>query len=104
GWVRDAIQVSYDRWIPLNLPDTVIACANESVTLDAGPYYTDYQWSTGESSPMITAFQSGWYEVEVANACGIQRARTWVELVHPEDTKIPNVITPNGDGKNDFFH
>ncbi|WPP50641.1 T9SS type B sorting domain-containing protein [Catalinimonas niigatensis] len=103
GWVRDSIMVIYDQWHPLTLPDSVMACTNETVSLDAGPHYRNYQWSSGERSPVITATQSGWYEVEVANACGVQTARTWVELIQPENTLIPNVITPNDDGQNDFF-
>ena len=47
---------------------------------------------------------SGLYHVEVKNFCGMQQSNT-IEA-HPASTSngfIPNVVTPNGDGKNDFL-
>jgi len=103
GTDRHEILVSVDKYIPLELADTIIACVNESVFLDAGQQYDWYKWSTGNNYHIIEVKETGWYEVEVMNSCGLQRARTWVEFIAPENVEIPNVITPNGDGKNDYF-
>lgn len=47
---------------------------------------------------------SGAYYVQVENFCGIQKSETLT--LYPvllENLVIPNVVTPNGDGKNDTF-
>ena len=51
------------------LPDTIISCS-DSVVLDAGYGFSTYSWSTGESSQIIYALNSGIYSVTVdSNSC-----------------------------------
>ncbi|MBS1913708.1 MAG: SBBP repeat-containing protein [Bacteroidetes bacterium] len=45
-------------------------CAGDSVTLDAGPGYSKYKWSTGDSVRTITVKTAGQYTVSVENATG----------------------------------
>jgi len=45
-------------------------CEGESVTLDAGPGYASYRWSTGEEARTIEVRNSGIYAVTVANKEG----------------------------------
>ena len=99
----DQTQVHVDPDITLILPDTVKACAGEMVTLQADSRFRNYQWSTGESDSVIQVTQPGYYELTVSNACGTQRAGTWVEHYTPEAGFIPSIITPNGDKRNDTF-
>ena len=91
----DQTQVHVDPDITLILPDTVKACAGEMVTLQADSRFRNYQWSTGESDSVIQVTQPSYYELTVSNACGTQRAGTWVEHYTPEAGFIPSIITPN---------
>jgi len=71
-----------------------------SVSAEGGtPDYT-YEWSNGETNNVISGLFTGdyWLTVTDANGCAFTNLyNVEVELV------IPSVITPNTDGKNDFF-
>ncbi len=54
----------------VNASGVTTFCAGGSVTLDAGPGYTAYQWSNGETTQTISATQSGNYDCTVTqNGC-----------------------------------
>jgi len=54
---------------PVNLGDE-IRTHNSSVTLDVGDKFSDYWWSTGETTRSITVTQSGKYKVTVRDING----------------------------------
>ncbi|GEM_PF-5230790 len=47
-------------------------CEGESVTLDAGPGYLEYHWSSGETTRSITVYTAGTYIVHVKNIYGCE--------------------------------
>ena len=52
----------------------------------------------------ISVFDPGTYTVRVSNFCGEAESEpVEVDPVIEREAVFPNVITPNGDGKNDFF-
>ncbi|MBK6478774.1 MAG: fibronectin type III domain-containing protein [Saprospiraceae bacterium] len=55
--------------------DTVI-CPNGSVTLDAGPGFSSYMWSTGVSSQSINVLYAGTFNVTVTDGNGCKVADT----------------------------
>ena len=64
---------------------------------------TSYAWSSGETTAAITKDIAGTYTVTATNANGCaNEAGAEVKVTVP-DLFIPSVITPNGDGKNDYF-
>lgn len=70
GEATDSVKITVNPQIEVNLPDTIIACVGEIVTLTAGTNnnYTYYLWSpTGEQTPAIDVDQSGVYHVLVSN-------------------------------------
>jgi sortilin (neurotensin receptor 3)/immunoglobulin I-set domain protein len=50
----------------------VVLCEGESVTLDAGPGFSAYKWTTGATTRAITVSVSGVYAVTVNNPSGCQ--------------------------------
>lgn len=60
------------------------------------------QYTGNQSS--IKPNQSGTYHITIANACGVVTSEPVVfDLITHDGVVMPNVITPDGDGKNDFF-
>lgn len=83
--------------------DTVI-CSGSEVILDAGMSGATYYWSTDDSGQAITVRDTGIYTVTITDVNGkCVEARLY--RVNSDDCQLsfPNVITPNGDGKNDFW-
>jgi gliding motility-associated-like protein len=78
----------------------------ESLELDAGPGFDQYIWQDGSGDQyyLVQADQvdagSAAYWVEVYNGPCKNSDTTHVEVFR---VKVPNVITPNGDGLNDTF-
>jgi hypothetical protein len=62
-----------------------------------------FEWQNGSTLPQLEANTPGTYWVQVANACGV--TRDTIEIVKKTYAiqSPPNVITPNGDDKNDVF-
>lgn len=86
-----------------NVNDSVI-CQGASMELwaDTSSHNDIYQWDTGEEGRMIVVSEAGEYTVTVSNVC--HTYSTTATIGEKEcGISAPNVITPNGDGKNDFF-
>jgi gliding motility-associated-like protein len=79
--------------------DTTISMGS-TILLDAGEGYSEYYWSTGETSQIIEVNTAGIYSVTVANQYGCPAVD---EIEVNVDFGIPNFITPNGDGYNDIW-
>ncbi len=92
-----------------SLSPVVIACGSDSVPLLAeasgGVGSLDYLWSNGYTGPTSYVSNSldGIYNVTVTDDCN--HTRTAQVIVDPQcEIVIPNVISPNGDGDNDYFY
>jgi gliding motility-associated-like protein len=87
------------------LPQDTAICSYGSVELKPVAGFSDFVWSTNETSPAIIINQPGlyWLEANDNNNCrGIDSV-----LVLAKDCLsgffAPGAFTPNGDGKNDIF-
>ena len=94
--------------IYVELPDSINICSPETVDLNPtiGGGLTDlfYSWSSGQTVPNITVGPSVTqeYTITVSDNCGDPGSATtkiWVQC----PIIIPNVFSPNGDGKNEML-
>jgi hypothetical protein len=75
-------------------------CEGNQVKLEVNEGYTAYYWMGQAGGTSYTVTEAGEYYVQVKNICGEDSDTI---LVKAYTINIPNLITPNGDQKNDFF-
>lgn len=64
-WV--SLKLTANQVPEINIPDKVLLCKGQSITLDAGTGYKEYSWSSGETTQSITVSKTGDYAVSVVN-------------------------------------
>ncbi|KKK63583.1 hypothetical protein LCGC14_2992810, partial [marine sediment metagenome] len=103
----DSVQVTMYLQPMVNLGSDTTLCGEASVMLDAGNPGATYLWSTGESTQQIEVFaveQVIGVEVSYGVICTATDEITIRECSYYDFfANIPNLITPNGDGSNDFW-
>ncbi len=78
----DSITVTVNE-INLNLPDTLLACHQESILLDAGAGFTSYLWNTGQTTQTLAVTETGTYIVSVEDALGcMANDSTYVNIIN----------------------
>jgi len=102
-----AIDTSFEYHFPFLVwatLDDAEFCVGDTTSLNATSPYPEatYLWSNGETTPTIIVGETGTYEVTVNGLCN---SATDTSNINAIICKIDahNVITPNGDGKNDFL-
>lgn len=92
----------------VDLGNDTALCGSQSLILDGGPDGEFYTWSTGDIDRTITVYMEGeqeiWVVVESAYGCVMSDTIT----IEPCDVAfyfrdIPTAITPNDDGRNDYW-
>ncbi len=106
---RDTMQVTlHPAPVPAILYDQDLSsfCKSEQVHLEANADYAHYQWSTGDTTKSITTphNENDYFTLQVTNHFGCSRS-TQLEIdCSPVIGLVPNLLTPNNDGKNDVFY
>lgn len=98
----DDINITTLTELTLELEEVGDLCENGYTLLIATTNAPNIHWNTGESTPEIEVHAYGTYNIRVFDGpCQITQDIN-VEYC-PPDLYFPNIITPNGDGKNDVF-
>lgn len=80
--------------------NTIILCNGQKPVLSTAIPYDSYQWSDGSTSPTITVFSGGTYDVTVIDSDGCEgTASIIIEYIDiPQPTIEPNKQPVSGDG------
>ena len=98
---RDEVTVEVRTEPEFTLPQELTACYGEQISVDAMTPGATYLWSTGHTTPtVVVTAPTSLTVVITVDGCTYTRE---VNVVSNECPIIPNIITPNGDGKNDTF-
>ncbi|WP_266205820.1 gliding motility-associated C-terminal domain-containing protein [Pontibacter kalidii] len=98
---RDELTVTFEEEPGILLPGEAFVCDREPVQLDATTEGATYSWSNGQETPSIRVSAPGIYTVTITREnCAYVKD---IVVSSDECPIIPNIITPNGDGKNDSF-
>lgn len=85
------------------IPDTLV-CEDAELYLSANvPDAIDYIWQNGFHGNEILVENPGKYVLNVVNICGSSKDSVEVSFRYCGEFVFPNIITPNGDGINDYF-
>lgn len=107
--IIDSIYVTITEEPEFSFANEKRICFGESVSFDSKLTNTDYKyiWSHSSSNtPKIELpnLKIGFYKIKFrVNYCNNYKDDEIFLIVEDCEIKIPNVITPNGDGTNDFF-
>lgn len=87
------------------LPADTAICSYADLVIAAKQRYSDYRWSTGETTASITVSTPGVYTLEINDRAGCPASDTIV--VENKDCfigfRMPTAFSPNGDGHNDIL-
>jgi gliding motility-associated-like protein len=102
---RDSVRVIYLTPPVLHLGGDTAVCNGPGppLLLDVSLPGVRYRWQDGSTGPTFRPTQTGTYSVTVSNAaCSVTDSiRVRLYDCPPIGLLVPNIITPNGDGRND---
>jgi len=100
----DSIIIGIKPPLNLNLGDDQALCVEKAIAI--GPEAEDgvtYLWNNGSHDAIQNVSLSGTYSLTIENGCEAITDSVKISFTNYEGLKLPNVITPNGDLKNDNF-
>ncbi len=88
----------------ISLPADTVMCDGKSITLSVWwPDAEKYLWNDMFTENERLVEGPGTYRVDVTNVCGTVDDEIKIRYRYCGEFVFPNIITPNGDGINDFF-
>ena len=85
---------------PALTSDTAI-CQNKPVFINAEISGATYRWQDGSTNAVYRATKPGTYDVEITLGNCTKKFSVWISDY--EKLLMPNIFTPNGDGRNENF-
>jgi gliding motility-associated-like protein len=88
---------------PLSFQRYYESCQQDPLQLNTNITGYSVHWQHGAEGPTVGVQESGRYYLSISNGRCSRPDSIDVVLHRPLPYRVPNVITPNGDGKNDTF-
>lgn len=86
----------------LNVPSaTLCQFTNERITLTAPDGFVKYEWNGQAGNSTFSTDKLGAVNLTVTDNNGCKATQTITISSHCDDIHIPNIFSPNGDGRND---
>jgi hypothetical protein len=102
--VYDSVSVHIRQALHVDLgPDTVLCVSDNYFIGGEIPGAQSYRWQDGSTAAVLQVIASGVYEQTVSNECGEAKDQISIKIVNPDSFIIPNVVTDDGNQKNDKF-
>ncbi|MBX9853043.1 MAG: gliding motility-associated C-terminal domain-containing protein [Cytophagaceae bacterium] len=99
---RDTISIDYYNVPSVNFgPDLLVCNPEGDFAVDVLQPYDVYVWQDGSAASSFHYKGAGTYYVTITNICGGKASDTI--MVNEIHLFLPNLVTPNDDGKNDRF-
>ncbi len=102
----DTIKVNFVQYPTFNLGNDTTLCIGQTLLLNATSQNATYHWQDNSTAPIYNVSQHGVYWVKVNDVNCSKSDTININYIDCDDTAkivIPNIITPNGDGINDYF-
>ncbi len=93
----------FDLFLPFVLPEEYSVCDGESTEIFINSPNADVLWLDPPSENPATVGEGLW-EIIASNECGLINETVFVDLEDCKcDAEVPNIFSPNADGRNDTF-
>ena len=100
------IKASEENTVSFDLGPDKSLCDQPTYQLSTGitdPRFS-FQWNTGQNTSSIEVTKPGLYSVKVFGSCDVTKDSVTISQIKKSDIGfVPNIITPNGDPKNECF-
>jgi gliding motility-associated-like protein len=90
--------------LPIDLGRDTILCQNSSIKVSVDGSGGAISWNDNDTLSLKTFDKSGNYSVMVSKDGCIEYDSIQIRVLTSLDNALPNVITPNGDPFNEYFH
>jgi gliding motility-associated-like protein len=91
-YVYDSILLKVNHSPAINLGADASFCSGDSLVLDAGAGFSQYQWSTGSTAQKLTVFNRGKYWVKADPGNGCKSVDTF-QVLQVFNNPVPNLGT-----------
>ena len=95
GNYEDSITLRYQPPLQIGLPTEIVTCKLSDTLISVSAPYSDYLWSTGDTTESIRPNGEGMYTLVATYACGVDTATVRVSLPDARPTvALPTIVRP----------